>query len=375
MSGHALRLLAGFLLIAAAWPSPIASSTPYLSLKVVAKPNPVAPGVKVTFTGTVTPIGGAFHSVALQMGPIGLDGNDTCTPAANCSMDAVRKTVSWSMLEIASPMVVTATSTAPGSFVGFTVTYCDPNDCLVQNATVTVNGPTLGGNISFSPSGVVMPGDVLHFTVKGSANVGPVTGVDVQTKLPAGFGDPTHLSSGGVWNPSPYRYIDYMTDLNLTKTYTFDSAVTAPLGTNLNVTLICWWKSTKAFTKTITIHVGPVATATPRPTARPTPRATPKPPPATAAPTPAPTAALPSLIPTDTQMPSPMETISSSPSSSPSPTALQSSSAPSHSASAIPDNTSGPISLEGVILAGGAGGLGVAAWAGIMFVRRRRSLL
>jgi len=362
MAGRVARsMLASTLLLLGMGPIAAVAATPYLALTLVVSPNPAAPGTSVTFTGTVTPVDGTFSEVTVEMHTGSVP--TSCAPAV-CSINSLYKTASWTFATVNSKLTVTAEAPAVDGTVSFTVAGCVPNDCLVQNATAVIQAPTVTINLAYSPSGVILPGDVLHFTVSGSTNAGPVD-ADLQAKLSAGLADPTSLSAG-VWNPAPARYIDFNTTLNLTSSYSFDSQVVAPTGGNVSITLTVYaqYALNGTLTKTITLHVGPVATPSPQPTARQTAQ-------------PAPIA---SATPSHSSSPSsvPSATLSAPELSTPSaggvslsPDASGGTAQPSPSPSAEL-SAGGPMSLEAVLVAAGGGGAAVAAWAGVLFLRRRR---
>ncbi len=370
----ALAVVAAAVLLLASIPGPVVADTPYLVLTMVASPNPSgngdvnltpdAPGQNmVTLTGTITPVGGSFANVHLQMttGYPPLE----CTPTPICNRFEMTNAVTWIFPTIESKTTVTAyTEAMTESTLHFDITGCTPNDCLVQNTTLVIQGPTMGVNLTYNPGGVILPGSMLHFTVTGSTNLPPLRDIDIHTQLPAGLGDPINLS-GGLWSPAPARYIDYLANLNPTSSYTFDAQVTAAVGTDLKVvlTLMGW----TGLTKTVTLHVGPVSTPAPHPTSGPTAQ-----PPQGG--TPSPTISG-SVEPIESQMPSVTEPIFTSAAPSVTESSIEASSRPS--ASIRPDpavSDEGRISLGALGLAAGVGGAGVAVWGGAIFVRRRRRI-
>lgn len=348
---------------------PVMADTPYLRTTTVASAPIAAPGTPETFSGTLTPVGGTFYSVSVQIRTYASfddRGGPFCVPAS-CIVDDFRDTVRWDFPVVDQPISMSVdTFAAPGKAVGFAVTYCDPNDCLVQNSSVTVQSPTVSVDIARSPTGTVMPGDTLHFTVSGSANAGPVGG-DLQAKLSDGLADPTNVGCG-TWSPAPYRYVDCNTSLDLTQTYSFDTQVTAALGSDVTAQVNFYpaFGVNGTLTKTLVIHVGASPTPTPRPTAAPTAR---PPTPAPATPPPA----------TPTPQPSPPESaFAGSPSESAAST-TEAATPPStsvRSASAAPSQAGqaaggGPLSLPVLLIAGGAGGAAAAGVAAFAISRRR----
>jgi hypothetical protein len=232
----------------------------YIQMTITASPNP-APGTTVVlFTGTVTPVGGPFYGVVVEMSPVN---GGACH--ARCE---------WSIPTLNSKMTFRVYDSSFGTprKVTITVTACQPNDCMVVPATVTVQGPTDSMGLTYSPSGAISPGEHLHFTIRGSTNVGPVS-ADLQTKFLSGLAAPTNLSPGAQWSGPPYGYIDDGATLNRSSTYSFDSVVTAHVGGSVKVLLTPFndpIANASGLPKTVILHVGPVPTPRPRPTPVPT---------------------------------------------------------------------------------------------------------
>lgn len=247
-------LVLGVLLAAGAATAPRVSAGG-VTLTLTASPNPALPNQLVTYTGTLTPTADPPDSVTVTMGF-----RVPCYGPCNQS---------WTLTAPITPQTFTVEG-YPGQQVTFAVTSCGPEPCGGPTATITVPivHPKATGSLSYSPTGVVMPGDTLHFTVSGSVTLMAVQ-VDLQTLFPeTGLSEPTNMSAGAMWAPSPQHYIDYNTTLDRSGSYSFDATVTAALGTDVPISVIIYDSlggilSNSGVKATYKIHVGPRPTAPP----------------------------------------------------------------------------------------------------------------
>jgi hypothetical protein len=235
--------------------------TPSIKVTLTANPNPAPRGVDVTLTGKVSPVGGTFDRVTAQMD---VYHPTSCTPSVGtCTIFTAY--ITWTIGALTAPATISVTGPVAGEhFVFFSITNCN-NECLTDSAMVTVGIPKASATITCSPAGAVMPGTTVHVSLGASVNAGPVQ-ADLQANLPTtGLSDPTGLPAGAIWNPAPYYYIDNEVTLDRSASYSFDVKVTAPVGTDLVVSVIVRTMtgvSNDNLKKSVVIHVGPTATRT-----------------------------------------------------------------------------------------------------------------
>jgi len=366
-----------------------------VTITLAGSPTVAPDGASIIWIGTVTPLDGPTANVRIDMDSTTNTAGitpPTCDPIADCTVNSQSHRPSWTF-----PMITTKTNfhaywqvpEDPGPWTG-RILLNGPAGVICSSACVneaTVRGPTIKVALAYSPAGAVLPGSTLHFTVTATSNVGPIHNVDLHVNLLAGLGPATSLNpSGAGWSGPPYNYIDDAVDFGTKDILRFDAVVTAASGgtiklsSQLNAGYIWDTGSTKL---TTTIHVGPVATPTPRPTATPKPTPTPG---STASAEPTPTssshlatASPASATPLDSFSPgvsnsavaSPASTDSSSPALADGPSSASSSVQPpgSPSTPGSSDSTpSGPVIVIGVLAAAVFLGLGAAA-----YVRRPRT--
>lgn len=174
--------------------------------------------------------------------------------------------------------------TASGTVLAYYDTLYEPciEYTLWNEGGISTNGPVklkmpcpvITDKLARSPTGVVMPGDVLHITATATSTVSSYTDA-LYVDLPDGVSAPTNLPAGATYNPPPAHSIHDQVTLDPSASYGFDVTVTAAVGTKLSFsghfgTGGGWDKGT---TMTFTVGVAP----TPRPTATPKAGSTPRP--------------------------------------------------------------------------------------------------
>lgn len=258
-----------------------------VTITLAGSPTVAPDGASITWTGTVTPLDGPMANVRIDMDSVTNTAGispPTCDPIADCTVNSQSHRPSWTFPMITAKTIFHAfwrVPEDPGPWTG-RILLNGPAGVICSSACVnqaTVRGPTIKVAVAYSPAGAVLTGSTLHFSVTATSNVGPIQNLDLHVNLPTGLGPATNLNpSSATWAGPPYNYIDDGADFGTKDTLRFDAVVTAATGatlklsSQLNAGYIWDTGSAKLIT---TIHVGPRATPTPRPTATPQPTPTP----------------------------------------------------------------------------------------------------
>lgn len=262
-------------LLGLACAGPVHASGPAIALTLTASTKVAAVHTEVTFHATATVSGGPLTNVWLVLSYTA----QSCEPVDVCSIDPGH--VNWKFPTLNGTTDLYATTVSATSLTyRIDVDACTPN-CLATSASVRIGAPTLSASVTRSPSGPVMPGDTVQFTVTGATNVGPVP-ADVQTNIVSGLSAPTTVPSGGTWYPSS-MVLSYPTTLDLKTTYSFDAVVTGAVGGQISFDVDVRPDDIRDggsypggfYKKTFTFAIGPTPTKTPFATRTPAPSRTP----------------------------------------------------------------------------------------------------
>lgn len=285
---RAIALLAALALVAAAVWLPGAATViavaPSISMTLGVKPAIAVAGTETTWTGVITPTGNPTNvSLRMETFDYYMGGASACTPVEFCSISSQTHEPTWVFPTLTTKQTITTTWTPPsGTGHDPPPTHWDITlDILTDGYGCTgtcpprarLYGPTPKVTIAYTTTGVVMPGSVLHVIVTATSNAWPMGNANVTINLPAGLTEPTNLTPGSA-TAYPDPNLGAYDSISWTAPYvmTFDTTVTAALGANLKMTATAvpsaLWNGTANGSKTV--HVGPVPTATPKPTTKPT---------------------------------------------------------------------------------------------------------
>ena len=107
---------------------------------------------------------------------------------------------------------------------------CDETTVLVQNIVVTKENGT---------SGAVVPGTVVDFTLALDVTNGPIDDVTIVDQLPAGIGNASDISDGGIYDSTANTITWTLTNVLDNETLTYKATVTATAaGAQTNVATI-----------------------------------------------------------------------------------------------------------------------------------------
>jgi hypothetical protein len=266
LRGRIATILGAVLVIVAAVPVANASS-PVVHLALSVAPNPSIDGQQVTWKGVVTPVGGTVATVSVHMEgawfSIGLGvSTGTCAPAASCHTDTSTGNAYWTLKAVSRATTITYTTQAR---TGGTIRLYDDGGAGCDTscpATASLRPPTGSVSVGYTASGYpVMPGTTLHVRVTGTTDKGPLE-ADLQGLLGLGLADPTAIVPVGPVYSLSYRYMDDAVTLQagVLSVLTFDTVVTAAVGTDVTLTGNLFPSGYTNRTSTIKVHVGPVST-------------------------------------------------------------------------------------------------------------------
>jgi putative cell wall-binding protein len=196
--------------------------------------NPAASGTTVIYTGTLVPLEPVSTEFRFHIEDIAAGPGATCTPVDQCEIDGI--TPRWTLPSLTGPTTFTFTTGAtPGATARLFVDSVG-TDCIgACPPTVRLIRPTLTVGISYSGPPVVTTGSTLHVSVTGRTDAGPAS-VLFDIHLPAGLTAPTNVQPvGAAWIESS-RDIEFAADIDEPVTVTFDTVVTAPNGTKIDLT-------------------------------------------------------------------------------------------------------------------------------------------
>lgn len=208
-----------------------AVSTPAVRLTLQVSPNPAASDATVVYTGTVTPTNGTVPSFMVILDRTHVS---ACTPVADCTVDRVGH-VSWMFTDLTTAVTITATAQPlEGQWVGL-YPNTDGVTCLSGCPAGVVHvRPVDTVRLSYSGPTPVTTGSVVHVTASVSTDA-PSVQDGVVVELPAGLSDPANLTPGATWYASG-RQVQLGGTVDPILTVTFDTTVTAPVGSVLTLT-------------------------------------------------------------------------------------------------------------------------------------------
>jgi hypothetical protein len=259
----------------------VRAATPIISMTFTVD-HPIAwSGTPVTFTGVITPVSGTPTNLGLRMGDYFASAG-TCEPVLLCDASAPSHDPSWLIPTLSAPLTIKFHVGAPQASVtnSFYVTTDGVGCSGTCPPTVTMKRPTVTSSVTYSPSGIVMPGDTLHFVVGAVANVASPDGDFFESvAISSGLAPPTNVQApipSPSWNYNAGILAGYVPPFLTTRVVwvSFDSVVTGAIGTDVTVhgQNLDGLGSYTLVNRTLTVHVGPLPTPTPKPTPKPTAR-------------------------------------------------------------------------------------------------------
>jgi hypothetical protein len=211
--------------------------------------------------------------------------NGTCEPAALCSVNTTTNhSAKWLIPSLTAPLTITYDVVAPSPTVvtslwGTTDGWGCSGTCP---PTVAMKRPTVTSKVTYTPSGIVMPGDTLHFVVGAAANIAsPNSTYPECVTTSAGLGVPTNVQATLTvpsWNPYLGGVCGTVPPFETTRVVwvAFDCVVTGAVGSDVTVhgANLDGIGEYVLVNQSLKIHIGPVSTPVPKPAPQPTPSRT-----------------------------------------------------------------------------------------------------
>ena len=166
---------------------------------------------------------------------------DSALPSAGFSING--QNLKWTRDSLAEGVYkfeydATVDADASGSLTNLGCVDADQNDELVCDET-TVLVQNIVVNKTNGTSGAVVPGTVVDFTLTLDVTNGPIDDVVIEDQLPAGIGNATDISDGGIYDSTANTITWTLEDVVDNETLTYKATVTATAsGAQTNVATI-----------------------------------------------------------------------------------------------------------------------------------------